>query len=137
MRPAFLSNERLFLRPLVEGDAAVAVLRTAETGSSMIGPACRGKGYGTEAKHLLLEYYFDRLGLHAICSHVWEPKTRSAAVLAMQGYRLAGRLKWDDLKDGIYRDTLVFDLLRDDWLAAREPWGAGIAAPLAPNQADT
>ena len=98
--------------------------RTGETGSFLFGPDYRGKGYGTEAKHLLLEYCFDRLGLHAVCSHVWEPNARSAAALAKQGYRPAGRLKWDDLKDGVYRDTLVFDLLREEWLAARETWRA-------------
>jgi RimJ/RimL family protein N-acetyltransferase len=98
--------------------------RTGETGSYLFGPTYRGRGYGTEAKHLLLEYCFDRLQLHAICSHVWEPNARSAAALAKQGYRPAGRLKWDDLKDGVYRDVLVFDLLRDEWLEARETWRA-------------
>jgi RimJ/RimL family protein N-acetyltransferase len=100
--------------------------RTAETGSYLIAPEFRDKGYGTEAKHLLLEYCFDRLHLHAVCSHVWEPNRRSAAALRKQGYRPAGRLKWDDLKDGVYRDTLVFDLLREEWLAAREEWRAGL-----------
>jgi RimJ/RimL family protein N-acetyltransferase len=66
------------------------VNRTAETGS-WLGPALyRGQGYGTEAKHLLLEYAFDRLQLHVLLSVVWEPNTRSAAALAKQGYRPAG-----------------------------------------------
>lgn len=97
------------------------VNRTGETGIFLF-PDFRNRGYGPEAKHLLLEYCFDRLHLHAVCSHVWEPNARSAAALAKQGYRPAGRWKWDDLKDGVYRDTLVFDLLREDWLAARETW---------------
>ena len=101
------------------------VNRTGETGTGL-GPAeVRGQGYGTEAKHLLLEYCFDRLHLHALWSHVWEPNARSAAALAKQGYRPAGRLKWDEVKDGVYRDALLFDLLREDWLAARQAWGAG------------
>ncbi len=95
--------------------------RTGETGSFLFAPF-RNQGYGPEAKHLLLEYCFDHLHLHAVCSHVWEVNGRSAAALAKQGYRFAGRWKWDDYKDGVYRDTLVFDLLRDDWLAAREAW---------------
>ena len=86
--------------------------RTGETGTFLFAPF-RNQGYGPEAKHLLLEYCFDHLHLHAICSHVWEPNTRSAAALEKQGYRFAGRLKWDDYKDGVYRDTLVFDLLRN------------------------
>ena len=95
--------------------------RTGETGSFLFAPY-RNQGYGPEAKHLLLEYCFDHLHLHTICSHVWEPNTRSAAALKKQGYKFAGRLKWDDYKDGVYRDTLVFDLLREDWLEARDAW---------------
>jgi RimJ/RimL family protein N-acetyltransferase len=95
--------------------------RTAETGISLI-PSERGQRQGTEAKFLLLEYCFDHLHFHAVKSHVWEPNTRSAAALQKQGYRLAGRMKWDGLKDGVWRDTLVFDLLRDEYLAARQSW---------------
>jgi RimJ/RimL family protein N-acetyltransferase len=94
--------------------------RTAETFSAL-GPAeFRNRGYGTEAKHLLLEYCFDRLHLHALRSSVFEANTRSAAALLKQGYREVGRLKWADVKDGRYQDDLLFDLLRDEWLAARK-----------------
>ena len=99
------------------------VNRTGETGS-FLGPQFRNSGLGTEAKHLLLEYGFDRLHLHAIMSTVFEANTRSAAALAKQGYRPAGRMRWHDVKGGVYRDMLVFDLLRDEWLAAREAWRA-------------
>jgi RimJ/RimL family protein N-acetyltransferase len=94
----------------------------AETGSWFHNPDYRNKGYGTEAKHLILEYAFHRLYLERIISVVFEPNTRSAAALAKQGYKPAGRLKYDDLKDGRYQDLLLFDLLREDWLAAREEW---------------
>lgn len=96
--------------------------RTAETGAWLGDAEYRGKGYGTEAKHLLLEYAFDRLQLRALMSYVWEPNTRSAAALMKQGYRSAGRLKWEELKHGVYHDALIFDVLRDEWLAAREAW---------------
>ena len=104
------------------------VHRTGET-ASMIGPAeVRGMEYGTEAKHLLLEYCFDRLHLYVLMSEVDEPNTRSAAALAKQGYRPAGRLRWTDVKDGRYVDALVFDLTRAEWLAARDAWRARRAA---------
>lgn len=102
------------------------VNRTGETGSFLGGPF-RNVGLGTEGKHLLIEYGFERLHLHAIGSTVFETNTRSAAALGKQGYRPAGRLRWNDVKDGVYRDLLVFDLLRDDWLAAREAWRAARA----------
>jgi RimJ/RimL family protein N-acetyltransferase len=104
------------------------VHRTGET-ASWIGPAgVRGHGYGTEAKHLLLEYCFDRIHLHVLMSEVDEPNTRSAAALAKQGYRPAGRRRWAEVKDGRYVDALLFDLTRADWLAARDAWRAGRAA---------
>lgn len=100
------------------------VNRTAET-FSQVGPAeFRNQGYGTEAKHLLLEYCFDRLHLHVLRSSVFEANTRSAAALLKQGYREAGRLKWAEVKGGIYQDDLLFDLLRDEWLSARDAWRA-------------
>jgi RimJ/RimL family protein N-acetyltransferase len=98
--------------------------RTGETGSEIDDPSLRGQGYGTEAKFLLLEYFFDYLQFHSLCSYVFEPNQRSAAALAKQGYEPAGRWKWDDLKDGVYRDVLVFDIMRDEYLAAKAVWRA-------------
>lgn len=95
------------------------VNQTAETGSWMANPAYRGRGYGTEAKMLLLEYAFDHLHLHALNSYVWEPNARSAAALAKQGYRPAGRFYWEEIQNGVHRDALLFDILREDWLKAR------------------
>jgi RimJ/RimL family protein N-acetyltransferase len=104
------------------------VNRTAET-SSDIGPAeFRGQGYGTEAKHLLLEYAFDRLHLHTLWSLVFAPNTRSMAALAKQGYKPAGRLKWVDVKHGVYHDAFYFDVLREEWLVARDAWGTSRTA---------
>ena len=100
------------------------VNRNGETFSGL-GPAgIRGKGYGTEAKHLLLGYCFERIGLHVICSECAETNTRSAAALLKQGYRRAGVRKWDDVKGGRYADALLFDLTRDDWRQAYEAWRA-------------
>lgn len=93
--------------------------RTGETGSYLRadGPY-RGHGYGTEAKCLLLGYYFEWLDLHVIQSRVFEKNVRSAAALLKQGYQPAGRLKWSSTKDGVYYDNLLFDITRDEWRAA-------------------
>lgn len=99
--------------------------KTAETGSVIYRPEYRGGGYGTEAKHLLLAYAFERLGLHMVRSYVWAPNTRSAAALRKQGYRDAGRLRWTGLKHAEFVDDLVFDLLASEWRTA-EAAGAGL-----------
>ena len=95
------------------------VHRTAETGSYLYRAARRSGGLGSEAKHLLLEYAFERLGLHMVRSFVWSPNTRSAAALRKQGYRDAGRVVWTSLRGAEFVDDLVFDLLAEEWRANR------------------
>lgn len=87
----------------------------AESESELNNPAYRGAGYGSEAKHLLLEYAFDRLGLHSLQSYVLWENTRSAAALRKQGYQDAGRINWAYTWKGRYGNIAVFDLLADEW----------------------
>ena len=93
--------------------------KTAETGSYIYRPEHRGGGLGTEAKHLLLEYAFERLGLFAVWSWVLTANGRSAAALRKQGYRDAGRIDWIGVGRGEFQCALLFDLLADEWRAAR------------------
>lgn len=95
---------------------------TAETFSHFAPGPWRGKGYGTESKHLLLEYCFDTLQLHILQSYVFGSNERSAAALRRQGYQPAGILRLDGPRRGKYLDTWVFDIKRDEWLAARDDW---------------
>lgn len=89
---------------------------TAETGSGLLRREDRGKGIGTEAKGLLLDFAFKELDLHVMSSTVFEGNARSARALEKQGYRLAGRLTANVLATGGFLgDTLVFDITRQDW----------------------
>ena len=63
--------------------------RTAESAPGSTA-ADRGQGYGTEAKLLLLEYAFERLGLNMIWAWVKARNPRSQAALRKQGYREPG-----------------------------------------------
>lgn len=96
--------------------------RTGETGTRIFRDAYRNSGYGSEAKHLSLRYAFQVLGMHAIRSDVYSANTRSAAALIKQGYKPAGRIKAEVCRNGIYRDALLFDLLRPEWEAAYAQW---------------
>jgi len=93
--------------------------RTAETGTYIYRPEHRGGGLGTEAKHLLLEYAFERLGLHVVWSWVVTANARSAAALRKQGYRDAGRIDWIGVGRGAFQSAWLFDLLAEEWRAAR------------------
>jgi ribosomal-protein-alanine N-acetyltransferase len=90
--------------------------RRGETESFFL-PTWREKGYGTEAKHLALDYAFNRLDLHMVVSWVYFPNTRSAAALRKQGYREAGRINWLYSNKGTYDNFAIFDLLADEWRA--------------------
>jgi RimJ/RimL family protein N-acetyltransferase len=91
----------------------------AETETDLFRAEYRNGGYGTEAKHLLLSYAFETLGLHMVRSFAWQFNTRSAAALRKQGYRDAGSLSWSGQKDGDLTGDFVFDLLASEWQAAR------------------
>ena len=93
--------------------------RTAETGSYISRPEHRGGGLRTEAKHLLLEYAFERLGLFAVWSWVLAANGRSAAALRKQGYRDAGRIDWIGVGRGEFQSAFLFDLLAEEWRAGR------------------
>ncbi len=89
--------------------------RTAETESIMHRADHRGGGYGTEAKHLLFDYAFNTLNLHALRSVVIFPNTRSAAALRKQGYQEAGRMHWHFPANGYFENFICFDLLASEW----------------------
>lgn len=93
------------------------VHRTAETISYFHSVEHRGRGYGSEAKQLLLEYAFEHLGLHVVNSFVFFTNTRSAAALRKQGYKEAGRVCWLYPFEGGFGNMVTFDLLADEWRA--------------------
>lgn len=116
---------------LTDGDEFIGIVgvgnldwvnRTGETEIYLSSPRYRGQGYGIEAKHLLLEYCFDHLQLEVVSSFILETNQRSALSVQRQGYRPAGRIKTRVVQDGYFRHVLVFDLIRDEWLEARERW---------------
>lgn len=106
------------------------VNRTAETGSYIGDVSARGQGYGPEAKHLILEYAFDHLQLITLISTVWAPNWRSAQAVRRQGYRDAGRFVGEQMREGKHPDWQIFQLNREDWLAAREAYREHVAGKM-------
>ncbi|HEU0166020.1 MAG TPA: GNAT family protein, partial [Thermomicrobiales bacterium] len=91
--------------------------RYGESASWMYDPDYRGSGYGSEAKHLLLEYVFDTLGLLAVESFVLTNNPRSAAALRKQGYRETGVINWTGTENGSFHGNIIFMLTADEWRA--------------------
>jgi len=81
-----------------------------------------GKGYGTEAKLLLLKHVFDTLGLEKICSTVLSTNPRSKAYLEKTGYKEEGCLRRHCLVDGKKVDIFVMALFREDFIPVWEKY---------------
>jgi RimJ/RimL family protein N-acetyltransferase len=74
------------------------------------------RGYGTDAKMILLNYAFNVLGLRKICSRVYSFNKRSLNYSLHCGYKIEGRLKRQFLKNGKYYDIIELGLFKKDWL---------------------
>ena len=88
---------------------------TATTGSMIGSKDCWGKGYGTEAKMLLLEYAFHTLNLRKICSTVYAFNGRSKRCLEKCGYREEARLRDHIYSNGSYHDVFLLAVFREEF----------------------
>ncbi len=88
----------------------------ATTGSVIGEKSCWSKGYGTEAKMILLEYAFNTLNLRKICSIVYDFNGRSKRCLQKCGYREEGRRKEHQYRNGAYRDEFLMAVFKKDFL---------------------
>lgn len=88
--------------------------RTASFGVLIGEPDCRGKGYGTDATQLMLDYAFTALGLHSVMLTVAEYNHAGRRAYEKAGFREFGRrrqCRWlaGKLWDEIYMDSLATD----------------------------
>lgn len=75
-----------------------------------------GRGYGTDAKMVLLDYAFNTLGLRKICSDVFAFNKRSLRYSLHCGYKVEGRLRKHIFRNGKFHDKIVLGVFRDEWL---------------------
>ena len=87
----------------------------AASGSIIADKACFGKGYGTEAKLLLLYEAFRNRGLRKVCSHVKAFNGNSWGHLLACGYKQVGRRKLHHFHDGTFVDDIELEVFREDW----------------------
>ena len=86
---------------------------------TLIGPAGRDRGLGTEAVRLVVGYGFERLGLHRISLEVFAFNPRARRVYEKVGFVAEGVLR-QVLRDGDeWVDATVMSILADEWAAHR------------------
>jgi len=88
---------------------------TGTTGTLLGNSADWLRGYGTEAKLLLLHHAFHVLGLRKLTSEVKAYNARSLGHLIKCGYRIVGRYTQQDFHNGKYLDRILLEVFRADW----------------------
>ncbi len=101
----------------------------ATTGSVIGDKSVWGKGYGTEAKMLLLDYAFNTLNLRKICSTVYDINPRSKRCLEKCGYREEGCLKKQQYRNGTYRDEFIMAVFKEEFAPIWEEYKKTHLAP--------
>lgn len=89
--------------------------RVATTGALIGEKEYWGKGYGTEAKMLLLDFAFNTLDLHKICSNVIEFNGRSERYSEKCGYVREGVRKSHIFAKGRRWDLIELAVFRETW----------------------
>ena len=74
-----------------------------------------GKGYGTEATRLILDYGFQQLNLHRISSSVLAFNERSIRLHKKVGFKEEGLQREAIFQNGRFHDHVMFGILRDEW----------------------
>lgn len=86
--------------------------RRAGVGILIADKADRGRGYATEALHLIMDYGFEILDLHQLYSNVRSDNESSLALFKRVGFEVTG-LKQDWIYElGKYYDEYTLQLLR-------------------------
>jgi RimJ/RimL family protein N-acetyltransferase len=77
-----------------------------------------GKGYGTEATGLILDYAFATLNLHRVWLHVFEYNEAGRRTYEKVGFRQEGVHRKSHFSEGRYWDTMA--ILQEEWQFRRE-----------------
>jgi diamine N-acetyltransferase len=109
--------ERASMRPIGNTDLRHIdhYHRTAEFGILIGEKECWGKGYGTEATRLMLDYGFTALGLHNIMLTAFSFNERGLRAYTRSGFREIGRRREAFRLAGQVYDVVYMDCLASEF----------------------
>lgn len=111
--PTFTIYEKATLRPI--GTTGLMNVdhqhRTAELGILIGEKDTWGRGYGTEATNLTLDYAFTGLGLHNVMLRVHASNARAIRAYERVGFKHVGRRRQAHRRGGGMEDVLYMDIL--------------------------
>ena len=88
----------------------------AEVGITIGEKEYQGKGYGTEAMEVLLEYGFKTVNLNRIQLRVYEFNSRAIKSYNKIGFVEEGRMRQGIFIKGKYHDIIFMSILQEEWL---------------------
>jgi RimJ/RimL family protein N-acetyltransferase len=80
-----------------------------------IAPEAQGKGFGTEATRLTLDYAFHLMSLQMVWLKVFEPHSGAIRTYEKAGFKHAGRLRQAGHWLGASCDELLMDAIRSEF----------------------
>src|SRR4051794_14794837 len=80
---------------------------------------CRGRGYGTEATRLMLDYAFSILGLHSVMLTVYAFNRAAIRAYEKAGFRECGRRRECHWMGGQRWDAIFMDCVSSEFFGAR------------------
>ena len=76
-----------------------------------------GKGYGTDAMRLAVQYAFVELNLRRVSLGLHAYNERALKSYQKVGFTLEGRMRGEGLRDGVRYDSYWMGILREEWFA--------------------
>ena len=102
----------------VAGLNDIDLLHRRSTLGIVIGePAARGRGVGTEAVGLLLDYGFTVLALHNILLTVFAFNPAGIRCYEKAGFKVIGRRREARLQAGVWHDEVLMDALASEFVS--------------------
>ncbi|ASS74561.1 hypothetical protein CIG75_05815 [Tumebacillus algifaecis] len=90
------------------------------------GPEHRGKGYGTEAMELLIDFIFRYINVHKIKLGVFSFNEQAIRSYEKNGFQVEGRMREELFREGKYHDMIYMGLLRREYEAIKERKKRGV-----------
>ena len=91
--------------------------RSTMTGISIYNPQYWGKGYGQESMNLTLGFAFRNLNLNRVELETFDFNKRAQKCYLNVGFKEVGRRRKAKFINSGYHDSIVMDILREEWLS--------------------
>ena len=119
-----LAIETLDDPPVLVGNIGLFDVRTKDRGATLgiaLGREYIGRGYGTDAVRVIVDYGFREMGLHRIQLGVAPYNPAGIRAYEKAGFVEEGRHRESVLHDGRWYDEVLMSILDREWAARRSP----------------